>query len=88
MPEVPGVLTPPDWNRSPFTGWTRTHWEKQADRLLDGVKPFTSASGARVVLPGRASVGGQDSDALEGFARTFLLAAFRIAGARGAASRS
>lgn len=76
-------MTPPDFTRSPYTGWTRAHWLQHADRLLDAVRPFTSASGARIVLPGRASVSGAGSDALEGFARTFLLAAFRIAGARG-----
>lgn len=66
-----------------FTGLTRADWEAQADRLLDAVRPFASGSFARITLPGAPSWSGGDSDALEGFARTFLLAAFRIAGAQG-----
>src|SRR5262249_29295688 len=61
----------------------REHWLTQADFLLDSVKPFASPSFARYELPGRPSVSGFGSDALEGFARTFLLAAWRIAGDRG-----
>ncbi|MEZ0064663.1 hypothetical protein ABIA32_000651 [Streptacidiphilus sp. MAP12-20] len=69
--------------RSPFTGWDRSHWEAHADRLLDGVLPYASPHFAGYALPGPPSWSGPASDALEGFARTFLLAAFRIAGARG-----
>ncbi|MEY9956638.1 DUF2264 domain-containing protein [Streptacidiphilus sp. MAP5-52] len=76
-------LPPPSWRRSPYSGWTRAHWQAQADLLLDAVRPFASASHALIALPGRHSASGPRSDALEGFARTFLLAAFRIAGARG-----
>ncbi|GGY26610.1 DUF2264 domain-containing protein [Streptomyces omiyaensis] len=77
--------TPPeDRELSPYTGWTRAHWERTADRLLLAVRPHASPRGGRIDLPGpRPSWSGPRSDGLEGFARTFLLAALRVAGARG-----
>ena len=69
--------------RSPFTGLTRAHWEATADRMLLAVRPYASPDHALIGLPGPASRSGQWSDGLEGFARTFLLAAFRIAGSGG-----
>lgn len=76
----------PDEDRalSPYTGWTRRHWTALADRMLAALDPYRSPAGARVDLPGPPSVSGPDSDGLEGFARSFLLAGFRVAGARGA----
>ncbi|MFC9647239.1 DUF2264 domain-containing protein [Streptomyces sp. NPDC056937] len=62
---------------------TRADWERLADRLLLAVRPYASERHALIGLPGTASVNGSWSDGLEGFARTFLLAAFRLAGARG-----
>lgn len=73
--------TPPE-NRelSPYTGWTRAHWEDTADRLLLAVRPHASPRGGLVDLPGpRPSWSGPRSDGLEGYARTFLLAALRAA---------
>ncbi|WP_431907691.1 DUF2264 domain-containing protein [Nonomuraea jabiensis] len=58
----------------------REHWVKVADGLLDAVVPYASPGFAQYRLPGRTSWSGADSDGLEGFARTFLLAAFRLAG--------
>ncbi|MFI8424965.1 DUF2264 domain-containing protein [Streptomyces sp. NPDC085479] len=77
--------TPPeDRELSPYTGWTRAHWEEAADRLLLAVRPYASPRGGRIDLPGpRPSWSGARSDGLEGFARTFLLAALRVAGAHG-----
>ncbi len=72
-----------DRDRSPVTGWTRAHWEAAADALLLAPRPYATASNALVHLPGPASRSGRWSDGLEGFARTFLLAAFRLAGAGG-----
>ena len=74
---------PEDRELSGYTGWTREHWLTQADYLLESLKPYASPHSARFELPGRPSVSGFDSDALEGFARTFLLAAWRIAADRG-----
>ncbi|MBE1593481.1 DUF2264 domain-containing protein [Nonomuraea angiospora] len=58
----------------------REHWVKVADGLLDAVVPYASPGFAQYRLPGRTSWSGPGSDGLEGFARTFLLAAFRLAG--------
>ncbi|MFI1191229.1 DUF2264 domain-containing protein [Streptomyces californicus] len=77
-------LPPEDRQLSPYTGWTREHWEATADGLLAAVRPYVSPGGALIDLPGdRPSWSGRRSDGLEGFARTFLLAALRIAGAGG-----
>jgi hypothetical protein len=74
----------PDLAASPFTGYTRAHWEEIADRLLLSVRPYASPRHASIDLPGPVSKSGRWSDGLEGFARTFLMAAFRVAGAAGA----
>lgn len=82
LPNLPG-LPPTDLALSPVTGWTRAHWEAIADRLLDGLLPYATPGFAQYRLPGPASHSGPWSDGLEGFARSFLLAAFRIAGSNG-----
>ena len=51
-----------------------------ADDLLAAVQRFRSPRGGRIDLPGAPAKAGVVSDGLEGFARTFLLAAFRAAG--------
>ncbi|WP_459329256.1 DUF2264 domain-containing protein [Arthrobacter sp. HLT1-20] len=76
MPEDNRVL-------SPITGYTREHWLAAADAQLQAVRPFASRGRALINLPGIASVSGELSDGLEGFARTFMLAAFRVAGEAG-----
>lgn len=80
---LPFRLPPLDKRRSAHTGWHRAHWEAVADHLLASVAPYASPGHAQYRLPGRPSRSGVDSDGLEGYARTFLLAGFRIAGARG-----
>ncbi|EPH40287.1 DUF2264 domain-containing protein [Streptomyces aurantiacus] len=77
------ALPPADRVRSPLTGWTRAHWEALADRQLAALVPYATPRFAQYRLPGRGSWSGVASDGLEGFARSFLLAAFRIAGAGG-----
>lgn len=71
-----------DLGLSPHTGWTRAHWEALADQTLLAVRPYASESHALIDLPGPASGSGRWSDGLEGFARTFLLAAFRLGHAK------
>ena len=71
-------LPAPDRVLSSRTGYTRETWLAVADHLLDSLVPWFTASGAQVRLPGRWSWSGADCDGLEGFARSFLLAAFRI----------
>ncbi|WP_018566016.1 DUF2264 domain-containing protein [Streptomyces sp. PsTaAH-124] len=83
MPAPHFPLPPTDRVRSPLTGWTRAHWEALADRQLAALLPYATPGFAQYRLPGRASWSGVVSDGLEGFARTFLLASFRIAGAGG-----
>jgi hypothetical protein len=50
---------------------------------LDAAWRWATPGGARLDLPGRPSLNGVRSDGLEGFARTFLAAGFRVAGAGG-----
>ncbi|WP_203903700.1 DUF2264 domain-containing protein [Virgisporangium aliadipatigenens] len=64
---------------APSTGWTRAHWESTVDTTLAAVRPYASPGHALVALPGPLSVSGARSDGLEGFARTFLAAGFRLA---------
>jgi hypothetical protein len=52
--------------------------------MLAAVRPFASPGHARITLPGPEGGYGRAVDGLEGFARTLLLAGFRIAGERGA----
>ncbi|AXK35264.1 DUF2264 domain-containing protein [Streptomyces armeniacus] len=77
-------LPPEDRELSPYTGYTRAHWEAAADGLLDAAWRWATPGSALLDLPGRPSGSGVRSDGLEGYARTFLAAAFRVAGAGGA----
>lgn len=56
--------------------------------MLDALAPYATPGFAQYRLPGRASWSGVVSDGLEGYARSFLMAAFRIAGAQGTSTRS
>ncbi len=76
-------LPAPDRSLSPRTGWGRAHWEAVADHLVDGILRHRSPGGALLRPPGRVSWSGEVSDGLEGFARSFLLASFRLVGAGG-----
>lgn len=69
---------------SPSTGWAREQWAELADGMLAAVRPYASDGHARITLPGAEGGYGRAIDGLEGFARTFLLAGFRLAGERGA----
>ncbi|WP_310241059.1 DUF2264 domain-containing protein [Microbacterium sp. BE35] len=71
----------PDAAATPPTA--RDRWQHVADELLQAVGRHASASGALISLPGPVSASGKWSDGLEGFARTFLLAAFRTRGSGG-----
>jgi hypothetical protein len=67
----------------PAQRWSRDRWLATADRLLDATADHTSPGRALVRLPGPVSASGAWSDGLEGYARTFLLAAFRVRGENG-----
>jgi hypothetical protein len=64
--------------------WTRRDLVALADRMLAAAQPFASPGHGRITLPGSEGGYGRAVDGLEGFARTFLLAGFRIAGDPGA----
>ncbi|HWU47548.1 MAG TPA: DUF2264 domain-containing protein [Humibacter sp.] len=80
---TPLTLPAEDRARSPHTGLTREHWATVADQLLLALRPYFSSTRARVLPPGRTSSSGSDSDGLEGFARSFMLVAFRMVGENG-----
>jgi hypothetical protein len=63
--------------------WTRDRWLATADQLLDATARHASPGRALISLPGPVSASGAWSDGLEGYARTFLLAAFRVRGENG-----
>ena len=63
---------------------TREQWAALADEMLLAVRPYASPNHALITLPGAPGGYGTAVDGLEGFARTFLLAGFRLAGERGA----
>ncbi|OON82975.1 hypothetical protein B1H18_00360 [Streptomyces tsukubensis] len=77
-------MPPEDRKLSPYTGYGRPHWEAAADGLLTSAWKWATPGGALLDLPGPPSKSGVRSDGLEGYARTFLAAAFRVAGAGGA----
>jgi len=63
--------------------WTRAQWVAYADSIISGAQAWASPGHARITPPGAEGGYGRAVDGLEGFARTFLLAGFRIAGERG-----
>jgi hypothetical protein len=79
-PPVSLVLPPLDRRLSPYTGLTREHWSAYADYLLRSAHRHATDDHANIHLPGANSAYGPASDSLEAFARTFLLASFRIKG--------
>ncbi|MET9404502.1 DUF2264 domain-containing protein [Streptomyces sp. NPDC002935] len=71
-------MPPEDRTLSPYTGYTRAHWEAAADALLAAAAPYATDDGALYHFPGEhTSSSGRLSDGLEGYARTLLLAGFR-----------
>jgi len=62
---------------------TRAELAQFADEMLLAARPFASPGNANILLPGTPGGYGAKTDALEGFARTFLLAGFQLAGAKG-----
>ena len=69
------LLPAEDRDLSPFTGWTRAHWEAVADHWLLTARRHASPDGGLIIPPGRPSAAGIRSDGIEGFARSFLIAA-------------
>ena len=63
--------------------WSRDRWIAFADALLADAHTWASPNRARITPPGAEGGYGSAVDGLEGFARTFLLAGFRLVGERG-----
>ncbi|GAA1992088.1 DUF2264 domain-containing protein [Catenulispora subtropica] len=64
---------------SPVPG--RPEWQAAADRWLLTARNHAHRDGALILPPGRVSQSGPLSDGMEGFCRSFLIAAARLAGA-------
>lgn len=64
-------------------GAIRDAWIARADVLLAAARRYATPGAGRIHFPGEEGGYGHAVDGLEGFARIFLLAGFRIAGARG-----
>lgn len=62
---------------------TRAELAQYADNLLLKAREFASANHALITFPGEEGGYGYRVDGLEGFARSFLLAGFRLAGENG-----
>lgn len=73
-----------DHNASRSLDWDdRETWTRFADQLLLDARPHASPAHAGFRFTETPGALGERVDALEGFARTFLLAAFRLAGDAG-----
>ncbi|SEI43427.1 hypothetical protein SAMN04487917_101263 [Arthrobacter sp. yr096] len=81
-PRLPWLPTP-DPVQSPFTGWTRGHWEATADHWLEHIRDYSSPLKASPRLPGPVTRDGERREGMETIGRSLLMAAPRIAGARG-----
>ena len=67
--------TPFDFEASTISGWTREHWEESFRRLWAPLVRTASPHKARQFIPGPRSHHGQTADELEGFTRSFIMAA-------------
>ena len=62
-----------DFKLSPYTGWTRQHWEEIYKILIQGIRNFASPGNAFIKFPGKTSSNGELSDCIEGYARTSFM---------------
>ncbi|WBB89903.1 DUF2264 domain-containing protein [Verrucosispora sp. WMMC514] len=83
MSGTPNDLVPTTTVPQTVGTWSRGDWLALADRLLVAARAHASPGHALITFPGPPGGYGRAVDGLEGFARTLLLAGFRIAGARG-----
>ena len=73
----------PEHPKATHGAWSRDDWLARADAMLTAARRHATPGAGRIVFPGGEGGYGHAVDGLEGFARTFLLAGFRIAGAQG-----
>lgn len=69
------LATPYDFKVSAVSGWTREHWEESFKRLWAPLTLSASPCKARQFIPGPRSHHGRVADELEGFTRSFIMAA-------------
>lgn len=69
------LATPWDFGTCPYSGWTRDHWEESFRKLWAPLADSASPGKARQRIPGPRSHHGPLADELEGFSRSFILAA-------------
>ena len=67
--------TPYDYESAALSGWTRTHWDEAFRRLWAPLTLSASPNKARQYISGPRSHHGQLADELEGFTRSFIMAA-------------
>jgi hypothetical protein len=68
------LTTPGDQSLSPYTGWTRTHWEEVFRDLIKGAVKYSTPDKGYIHFPGgKASMYGPQSDGMEGVARVFWM---------------
>lgn len=65
---------PFDYTVSPYSGWTRSHWEELFFTLMQGIVHSASPGGARQIISGPRSHHGQLADEMEGFTRSMFMA--------------
>jgi len=75
------MATPPDYGQAAYSGWTRAHWVEAFQRLWVPLTLSATPLCARQLIPGPRSHHGQAADELEGFTRSFIMAAPWLAGA-------
>lgn len=69
------VRTPEDRKLSPFTGWTRAHWEEVFADLMKGCIRYTTPGKSMIRFPGgHGSFYDPQTDGMEGFTRMLWMA--------------
>lgn len=66
--------TPYDFKLSPYSGWTREHWDEVFKNLMKAIVDSASENCARQRIPGPRSHHGILADELEGFTRSMIMA--------------
>ncbi|OJX95492.1 MAG: hypothetical protein BGO96_11845 [Micrococcales bacterium 73-15] len=75
------TLGRPEADAAPY--WSREQWQELAASMLRTAQRYASPRHGRITYPGAEGGYGHAVDGLEGFARTFLVAGFLVAGNRG-----
>ena len=62
-----------DFKLSPYSGWTRDHYEDLFVQMMAAIMESASEGGARQRIPGPRSHHGQLADELEGVTRSMFM---------------